>query len=67
MNLLVIVLLSVITISRQYSVDLVENRFKKFYRATDDFQKFRNYNDDGNEARKCGYEVSLDLEHICPR
>lgn len=66
-NLLVIVFLSVVSISSSYSVDLAGNRFKKFYRSTDDFQKLRNNKDEGErEARKCGYKVDLFAFLACP-
>lgn len=50
--------LTVVSISSSYSVDLARNRFKKFYRSTDDFEKLRNNKDeDESDARKCGYKV----------
>lgn len=56
-SLLIIVLLSSISSSNQY--DSSENRFKKFYRSTDDLIQFKKSVEDvRGETRKCGYEVN---------
>lgn len=57
LSLFAVVLLSSVSISKQYGVDLSENRFKKFYRTIDDVEQFQRSEDVRGETKKCGYEV----------